>query len=392
MAYDQERSFCRYYARIGLTRDKEQPIERLLSERLNWNFILQYAENQEVAPILYHHLSRHKENLPQFVLLALEHSFIQTKDANLQFYAELKNILAGFTENNIECIPLKGIDLAKRVYPDIGLRPMSDIDLLVKKHDLPEIERVLIPLDYLMYPKYHDILNKPNSPYLNTVVCKKLTPPFVSLHLHWHILNNTFYPGYGYISNLNIENIWQDVEPATVDNIKMLRMSPDCLLLHLAYHHFKHHFDRLILLTDIDAVINYYRGILDWQGIMHDAVEFNFNRPLYYSLYFAQEILGTDVPEDIFLKLRPEQINRFESRFIDSVLCERPRKNLSFFMFLAMNKGILKKLRFILRTVFPHPEFISQLKDIYGLDSSLKYTLNHLTRIFKYTHNLLLKK
>ncbi|MFC1658655.1 nucleotidyltransferase family protein [Candidatus Omnitrophota bacterium] len=392
MAYDQERSFCRYYARIGLPDAKEQPVERLLSERLDWHFILQDAQNQEVAQILYYHLSCHKENLPQFVLSTLRDSFIRTKDANLQFYAELKDILAGFAENNIECIPLKGIDLAKRVYPDVGLRPMSDIDLLIKKHDLPKIERVLIPLDYLMHPGYHNMLNKPNSPYLNTVVCKKLIYPFISLHLHWHILNNTFYPGYGYISNLNIEKVWQDVQPAAIDNIKMLRMSPDCLLLHLAYHHFKHHFDRLILLTDIDAILNYYCGILDWQRIMHDAVEFNFNRPLYYSLYFAKEILGSDVPDDMLLKLRPERMNRFEHRFVDSVLKGRPSKNLSFFMFLAMNKGILKKIRFIFRSIFPHPKFISQLKDIYGINSSLKYSLNHLTRIFKYTLNLFLKR
>ena len=307
-------------------------------------------------------------------------------------YSELEEILLCFREHNIESILLKGIDLAARVYPERSLRPMADIDLLIRNDDLVNIEKSLVPLNYLMHPAFKKNLGKPVSPYLNTVVCKKLTVPFVSLHLHWHILNNTFYPGYGYLSKLDINKIWQRAEPATLDGNKVFRMEPNHLLLHLAQHHYKHYFDRLMLLTDIDTVINKYNDIFNWQDIISDAVEFNFQRPLYYSLYFAAKALDTDISQDTISELKPLVISRLERRFVIKVLEGKQNKNYAFFMLLAMNKGIFKKIAFIFRTVFPHPKFIFQLQEVYGISSKFKYMLNHLSRIIKYVISFLIRR
>ncbi len=314
----------------------------------------------------------------------LKNTFDNTKQNNLILYQELQKIILSFKEKKIKFILLKGIDLAKRIYSDIGLRSMTDIDILIKKEDLPKIEEALIPLDYLMYPNYHKVLDKPVSPYLNAVVCKKLTSPFVSLHLHWHIFTNTFFPFYGYVSSLDIEKIWQNAETAEIDGLKVLRMNPNDLVLHLSQHHFKHYFNSLIYFTDIDALLTKYHGKLDWQRIVKDAFEFNLDRPLYYTLYFTKNILKTDISEDILKELQQKNISLFEKKFIDSVLKGKPNKNLLFFMFLAMNKSFFKKLRFIFRTIFPDPRFKFQLQEVAGIESGFKYTISHIGKIFRY--------
>ena len=391
MAYAEENFLIRYCSRVYPDQDIVNAIDSQLNLSLDWAYIIEEAQDQDIAPLIYYHLSRFKEKISSHVLSELKKIFEKVRDTNSRLYEELKKIIRCLKENNIDAMLLKGMDLAARIYPDIALRPMTDIDLLIKKEDLAKCEKPLSSLNYLVHPGFRKILDTPPSPYLNAVVCKKLTSPFVSLHLHWHILNYTFSPGYGYISNLDIDSIWQEAELTKIDNVEVLRMAPHHLLLHLSEHHLKHYFDRLILLTDIDSLLNYYRGTFNWERTLRNAFEFNFSRVLFYTLYIVSHILGTVVPKDILFRLKPNRTSRFENKFIDSILTRKPSRNLSFFMFLGMNKGAARKIRFISRTILPHPRYIFQLQDVYGIKSSFKYTLNHLRRIFTYTLNLFKK-
>ena len=171
-------------------------IESIIKRELNWPSVVDLSEEQGVAPLLYYSLNFHKNQVPQTIFSELRESYQKTQESNHLLYSELKQILTCFGENKVESLLLKGIDLAIRVYPNVGLRPMADIDLLIKKDDLSKIEKSLFSLNYLMHPGYRKVLDKPAGPYLNTVVCKKLTQPHVSLHLHWHILNHSFFPCY----------------------------------------------------------------------------------------------------------------------------------------------------------------------------------------------------
>lgn len=335
-------------------------------------------------PFFYCHMTPCQKKIPNDIFYKRKDVFDSTKQDNLLLYQELQEIILCLKGKNIPFILLKGIDLVKRIYSDISLRPMADIDVLVRKEDLPKIEEALIPLSYLMYPKYREILDKPVSPYLNAVVCKKLVSPFASLHLHWHIFTNTFFPFYGYVSSLDIERVWQNAEAAKIDGLEVLRMEHNDLLLYLSLHYFKHYYNSLIFFSDIDALLTKYRGKLDWQRIIKDAFEFNLDRPLYYSLYFTKNILKTDISEDILKKLQPKNISLFEKKFVASVLEGKPDKSLSFFMFLAMNKGFFKKLRFILRTIFPDPKFKFQLQEVAGIESGIIFSLSHIGKIFRY--------
>ena len=44
---------------------------------------------------------------------------------------------------NFEMIPLKGMELLLRAYPSAGLRPMVDIDLLIRPQDIGRIQSLL---------------------------------------------------------------------------------------------------------------------------------------------------------------------------------------------------------------------------------------------------------
>ena len=51
---------------------------------------------------------------------------------NMRLYKQLENFLDKFATEKIPVIMLKGAHLAWTVYPNMALRPMADVDLLVR--------------------------------------------------------------------------------------------------------------------------------------------------------------------------------------------------------------------------------------------------------------------
>lgn len=60
----------------------------------------------------------------------------------------LSDILSIFSENGLTAFPLKGPQLADEVYPESGLRPSDDLDLLVSPHQVREADKALQALGY----------------------------------------------------------------------------------------------------------------------------------------------------------------------------------------------------------------------------------------------------
>ena len=57
---------------------------------------------------------------------------------------QLVEILEAGAQSQLTLIVLKGAFLAAHVYPEAGLRPMNDIDILVRPAELPLIEAMLL--------------------------------------------------------------------------------------------------------------------------------------------------------------------------------------------------------------------------------------------------------
>jgi hypothetical protein len=75
-------------------------------------------------------------------------AYSQVGSANRRSLEALAVVLAELHVRGITCILLKGADLVPRLYGVWGLRPMFDVDLLVRECDLPTIDRVLQELGY----------------------------------------------------------------------------------------------------------------------------------------------------------------------------------------------------------------------------------------------------
>ena len=350
--FSLEEQFLRYCAQSHINDRISLRLNDILGRNLNWPYILQKSMKEGIACLAYHNLLQHKQKIPDNIWENFKGIYYRNMTRNHGIYQEMNAVLSCFHKEALNVIPLKGIFLAEKVYENIALRAMTDIDLLVKKEDLPRIDNILENMGYgsPIHKKLLYLAVKKS--YMNSMDYFKKNEKFPTLHIHWHIVNVTL-PTYIYSKNIKMDKLFECATRVTIAKAQTLQLAPHHLLLYLAEHALKHSFERSILLSDIDAVIKKYKGQINWPGLMEEAREFGLDRQLYYSLYFTRYFLDTDIPDDILSGLRPKKAAVFERQFLNSILNNSRNTKLCYLIYLGMIKGVINKLRFIVRTLFP---------------------------------------
>ena len=123
-----------YCSRLSISEDIKHKIEEILNEALDWDYILDCSIKQGISPLFYWNLRKisNGKDVPYEVMKSLEKIYYSNLARNMILYDELGKILKAFKKAGIDTIVLKGAFLAEEIYKNIGLRPMSDIDLLIK--------------------------------------------------------------------------------------------------------------------------------------------------------------------------------------------------------------------------------------------------------------------
>jgi hypothetical protein len=268
---------------------------------LDWNRVIQYACQHDIAPLVHHTMQRaglaNADSHEAFKKLkALSYG---NAIRNTLLYQELETVLLALRNRGKSVLVLKGAALAETVYQKHALRPMSDVDLLIKKEDLAEIEGLLRKLGYVFYDQ-----QRTREWYLDNhyhlVFRKQVSASFTScLEIHWH-LERPILP-----FPINIEGVWERAVVARVANVEVLVLSPEDLLLHLCLHTCRHKLTGgFRAFCDISETIRQYERDMDWEQVSTRATEWRIETFVYVVLLLTHELLGTRVPERLFDTLR----------------------------------------------------------------------------------------
>ena len=117
----------------------------------DWDRLITKAQAEGVAPLVYWTLSKSGKfsSIPVDVRNSLRAMYSSTWMQNQKIFKELDILTRLFAQANIPVVVLKGACFALTVYPDIGLRPMGDLDLLVPKKELAKAVQVAKTLGYV---------------------------------------------------------------------------------------------------------------------------------------------------------------------------------------------------------------------------------------------------
>ena len=138
-------------ARIELGVQDVGDLTQLVHNGLDWRRLLERAEWNETAALVVRHLEAagQIEVVPEAVLSRLRTIKLEQRVRFFFFLQpELLRVLEGMESAGLEIIPLKGAYLMNKIYPDVSLRPVGDLDLLAREEDLPRAMQTLSQLGY----------------------------------------------------------------------------------------------------------------------------------------------------------------------------------------------------------------------------------------------------
>jgi len=273
----------------------------------DWEALLLQAWLHKIIPLMWQKLKSLglSESLPQSARHIILAQVQVTAEHNFVHYRELVQLLAQLEGQGIEVILLKGIHLAQTVYRDLSLRPMGDMDILVRQEHLAATKAILLDQGYVQKAQLSIEESCAYSHHLPTFY--KSGNINIAIEVHWRItrVNSHF--------DIDLDALWQRALWWQLGQYKIGGLSIEDLLLHLALHTaYQDLFKKgIIALFDIAKTIEHYGTVLDWDILQKRAREWDATRPLFLTLYLAQELVGAKVPATLLQSLTPDDYQKW---------------------------------------------------------------------------------
>jgi hypothetical protein len=257
-----------------------------------WGEVLELARRHGVVPLLHRRMkARYGElEVPGPVQVQLRDTYRATGIRNTRLFAQLNGVLRAFREAGIDVVALKGAHLAELVYEEVALRPMGDVDLLVRASDLRRATELLRSLGYASGEgerQHQDPIDE------NLHLKPMRKPGGLLIELHYAIAIPER------MKDPDVEGIWSRVEPARIGGAEAFVLSPEDLLLHLCIHASLHHgFEvSLLHLCDIPVVVDHFQARLDWAVFWERARTWGAERSALVTFALTERLLGWRRPD-----------------------------------------------------------------------------------------------
>ncbi len=263
--------------------------------------MLDKSNRHRVSPLLFHHLGSvedaGRDAVPGEIFEGLRKSYVYSLMNNSRLMKRLEPLLEAFNDRGIPLFILKGPALCMTVYPDPGLRPFTDLDLLIRRQDLPAAKEIMPRLGYELVSGCYR-----NPDHLNEQLgCEwSYVNQGTVAEIHWDLLDKLA------PYSIDIERFHRKAVKKKVGGKEVLIFSPENQLMHLCLHQYKHHWENLRELTDIHAVLVEYGDAMDWEQVLADSAVHGISRCVYYSLRLATDVLGAHAPPAFMADIRAQ--------------------------------------------------------------------------------------
>jgi Uncharacterised nucleotidyltransferase len=264
---------------------------------VRWQRLVDMAEWHRMSPLLWRHLrGGGVASIPDGVLDQLHGAAAATTARNLSLQAELNRVLAALATLGIPVMLLKGAALIEAVYPDIGLRPMGDVDILVPGPSIEDAQGAVEALGYAV--RGVRVSRDDASQLARHHHHYPLERGGVTVELHHHVTSAT--------PNFDIAGFWERAVPGA-GPVPHLLPSPEDLLLHGALHF---SVDRIARLASglgqlADLVWIAAQWPIDWDAVTTRARDYGVANQLFLALVAAQVLTGGPAPPAMAAAVRP---------------------------------------------------------------------------------------
>ena len=356
-----EEHFLILLMEFDLTLAKREELIASIKNTNNWQKIGKVAISNGLAPLFYKNIQalNLKEFIPAELFQKFKNQYIQTLFKNTQRIKAFEVIIAALNKKNIDFIPLKGIYLAPSLYRDLGLRPMCDIDFMVRTTDLEDCKSLLEDFGWkntIIY-KSEQIknLNHSHTPYV-------FIKDGMMIELHQKLYES------GTSFNVPVNDLWARAVKQPYLNGVSYQLNFNDLLLHQILHLYKHfilgqlclksfvdiaslikHKGREIEIVALNKLIEKYQckeEVLSIQGVLKQY----FSTGMLFHENDTQDKLDADL---IFFS-----ILNGDQETVTNYINDKKIKFVSEESGLKKIHGLKHKINYIISNVFPDKAFM----------------------------------
>jgi hypothetical protein len=270
-----------------------------------WSKVTSRAIQHGVSPLLYVNLREASLDsiVPEQMMDRLRRAYLNSIARSLLIQHEIECLLKTFNRESIPVIALKGSVLAQTLYTNPALRPMGDLDLLIRQADIARVKPLLLAVGYQISPDPFGRSASFRWHFLKGMPFRKVGEDGASLELdlHWHLV---FFDWYGDVVKMDLDGFWQRAVPVNIAGKRVLQLCPEDTILHLCAHMaINHKYQGLLRYVDLARALRVYK--LNWEHVVERAIQFRIKIATYFALRFCDELLGISVPVEVMKDLCP---------------------------------------------------------------------------------------
>lgn len=267
-------------------------IREFIRRGVDWQVLGTTALRHGVLPLLYTRLDRMARDVaPQEELARLRGLFLANSRRNLLMTAELLKLLRLFNTRGIPVIPFKGPVLAVQAYGGPALRQFVDLDLLVRREEIKEVEELLMAHGYRLRYAFTPAQERA---HLKRTCEFTFSPVKGTAHLdvHWRFAADYL------AARLDPAVAFAGQGTVLLEGHPVPMLAPADMLLYLCLHGVFHLWTELSTICDVAWFVQ-ANPDLDWQDLFRKAEAAGLRRTVLLGLALAHDICAAELPATV---------------------------------------------------------------------------------------------
>jgi hypothetical protein len=310
--------------------------------KADWDELATLARDNGIEGLVLHQaaaadlLPAMPEHVSQALLTAYRAAWLH----NRRLRGHLARIIQALDARGIEVMPIKGVVLAERCYGELALRPITDLDLLVHRADLPVIGQNLVQLGFQPLHGESDPLAFRGLVYHAVAYSG---PDGALVELHWQLANLP-----AYLPRMEADDLWRRARRIEFAGQLVWALAPGDELRYLCFHcTAQHQSTRLIWLVDIAELVRALPAEWNWQAFVDETITSGLATPVAVALERARSLLGLPLPGGVLEALWQASRSRRETAAWSSapVMFRRPDSLLRYLLVQSSTHERLLLLR-----------------------------------------------
>lgn len=256
----------------------------------------------------------------------------------------------GFKRAGVPLLVLKGAALAAILYPEPGLRPFGDVDLMIHRADLPAAQAIFSSGGFEMLGERHERFSEK---YLKSVNYAVPGAPGPSIDLHWHL----FAPMY-YRRRIAMDFFWQNPVQFALGTGEAFALAPLQQLVHLTAHAGLHHTRvPLVWLYDMTRWVHRFRTDIDWDEFVRVVQRLELASAVARNLRSAVEWWDAAVPPKVITRL--EQTRSGAGARLVYAIYSSPQGGARGVVDMLYQERLVNKVGYATGLLLPSPEYMA---------------------------------